>query len=130
MTKSKQPLDASPSSGSKEKKARIFYEHGRDALGLALSIAEIQEDKASRKVGKHHQPQAGKSRSKRKETGDKKKRLDETKAIIAKQRAQSKKGKARSRKESKNQLRRPDDSTVNVQGSVTDAAPRKRVSFA
>ncbi|KAF8842639.1 hypothetical protein BDN67DRAFT_965528 [Paxillus ammoniavirescens] len=130
MSKSKQPLDASPSSDLKEKKARIYYEHGKDALGLALSIAEMQEDKASRKAGKHHQPQAGKPRSKRKETGDKKKRLDETKAIIAKQRAQSKKGKARSRKQSKNQLRHPDNSTVNVQGSVTDIAPRKRVSFA
>ncbi|KIK93563.1 hypothetical protein PAXRUDRAFT_828838 [Paxillus rubicundulus Ve08.2h10] len=126
MTKSKQPLNASLSSGSKEKKAKIFYEHGTDALGLALSIAKMQEDKASRKAGKHHQPQAGKPRSKRKETGDKKKRLDETKAVIAKQRAQSKKGKARSRKESKNQLRHPADSIANVQGS----APRKRVSFA
>ncbi|KAF9228969.1 hypothetical protein BS17DRAFT_772826 [Gyrodon lividus] len=131
MTKPKQPLDASPSSGLKEKKAKIFYEHGKDALGLALSIAEMQEDKRMQKSERHHKPQAGKPRSQRKDhTNDKRKQLDETKATIAKQRAQSKKLKAKSRKESQNRLRHRNDSKVNMQGSATDNAPRKRVSFA
>ncbi|KAF9239087.1 hypothetical protein BU15DRAFT_74777 [Melanogaster broomeanus] len=131
MTKSKQPLHALPSSGIKEKKPKIFYEHGKDALGLALSITSMQEDKVLRKVEKHHQPQAGKPRSERKvRATDTTKRLAETKAMITKQRAQSKKEKAKSRKESKVRLRPRDDTTVEPQGSVTDTAPRKRVSFA
>ncbi|KIJ63390.1 hypothetical protein HYDPIDRAFT_29638 [Hydnomerulius pinastri MD-312] len=131
MTKSKQLPGALPSSGLKEKKTKIFYEHGKDGLGLALSIAEMQEDKALRKAEKHHQPQAGKPRSVRRDrASDKRKRLDETKALIAKQRAQSKKQKVGSHRESRDQLQRRDHSKINIQGAAKDPAPRKTVSFA
>lgn len=78
MTESNQ-ICAVPLSVSKEKKGKIFYEHGKvsraskhppflmtgacslpcsqDALELALSVANIQEDKALRKAEKHRQPQ-------------------------------------------------------------------------
>ncbi|KAH7890123.1 hypothetical protein F5I97DRAFT_1850328 [Phlebopus sp. FC_14] len=130
MTKSKHRLDASPPSKLKERKSKIFYEHGKDGLDLALSIAKMQEDKALQKMNKYHQQQDGKPRSERRDrVGDKKKRLDDTKAMIAKQRAQSKKEKAKSRKESKKQLGRREDPSSNTSGSVKDSAPRKRVSF-
>ena len=77
MTESHQ-TSAVPLSVSKEKKTKIFYEHGKvsraieaptpflmteslpcsqDALALALSVANMQEEKSLRKAEKHHQPQ-------------------------------------------------------------------------
>ncbi|KAF8548483.1 hypothetical protein OG21DRAFT_1606912 [Imleria badia] len=132
MTESNQ-TSAVPLSVSKEKKAKIFYEYGKDALELALSVANMQEEKALRKAEKQHQPQVGKSRAERKDRNrarDKRKRLEEAKAMITKRRADTKKEKGKSRKESKSRLRQHDDVKITAPEDTTSAAPRKRVSFA
>ncbi|KAG8217157.1 hypothetical protein J3R82DRAFT_5216 [Butyriboletus roseoflavus] len=53
MTESNQTPTV-PLSVSKENKRKNFYEHGKDALGLALSVAKMQEENALRKAEKHH----------------------------------------------------------------------------
>ncbi|KAL4065071.1 hypothetical protein J3A83DRAFT_4264145 [Scleroderma citrinum] len=107
-----------------EKKRKIYYDHGKDGLGLALSIAETEEERVSRRVEKHRQMQAPRSGDHdRTRTGDKRNRLEETKAMIAKQRARAKKEKAKSRKD------RPKGRNDHVSASKP-AATRKRVSFA
>ncbi|KAH0830217.1 hypothetical protein J3R83DRAFT_1574, partial [Lanmaoa asiatica] len=132
MTESNQTSTV-PLSVSKEKKAKIFFEHGKDALGLALSVASMQEEKALRKAEKHHQPQVGKSRALRNDrdrASDRRKQLEEAKVMIAKRRAEAKKKKTRSRKESKSRLRQRDNAKITAPEDTTRAAPRKRVSFA
>ncbi|KAI9570813.1 hypothetical protein HD554DRAFT_2081396 [Boletus coccyginus] len=131
MTESNQTSTV-PSSASK-KKTKIFYDHGKDALALALSVANMQEDKALRKAEKHHQPQVGKSLIRRKDrdrVSDKRKRLEETKVMIAERRAEAKKEKAKSRKESKGRLRQRDGAKTSTVDNTPGPGPRKRVSFA
>jgi len=122
------------SSNSKEKeKRKVFHDHGKDSLELAISIGKAQEDKALLKAGKHHQPQAGQPRvrserthTQRKSGTKQKTKLEEVKATIANQRARLKRVKAKLRKErpvcAVNQISGPS-------GNAQDRAPRKRVSF-
>ncbi|KAI6027190.1 hypothetical protein EDC04DRAFT_169486 [Pisolithus marmoratus] len=115
----------------KEKKAKNFYEHGVDGLNLALSIADTEEGKALRKVDKHRQTQEPTSRSgyRHRTRTDKKSRL-KAKAMIAQQRALSKKEKAKSRKErSKWDGARASTARVTAP-EPSGATPRKKVTFA
>ncbi|KIO00780.1 hypothetical protein M404DRAFT_752071 [Pisolithus tinctorius Marx 270] len=113
----------------KGKRAKTFYEHGMDGLSLALSIADTEEGKALRKVDKHRQTQEPTSRSGRQHRrNDKKSRL--AKAMIAQQRARSKKEKGRSRKErSKWDEARASTARVAIPGP-SGTTPRKKVTFA
>ncbi|KAF8126632.1 hypothetical protein EV363DRAFT_1432606 [Boletus edulis] len=133
MTESNQPSTV-PVSVSKENKAKKFYEHGKDALGLALSVANMQEEKTLRKVERHHQPQVGKPRPERNNRGrarDRTKRLEEVKVMITERRADVKKEKAKSRKEPKGRVQQRHNAKITTpEDSSTSAAPRKRVSFA
>lgn len=125
MQKSRKPLE-------KEKKAKIFYEHGMDGLNLALSIADTEEGKALRKADKHRQTQEPTSRSgyQHRTRTDKKSRLEKAKAMIAQQRALSKKEKAKSRKErSKWDGARASTARVTIP-EPSGATPRKKVTFA
>ncbi|KAL4075222.1 hypothetical protein V8B97DRAFT_2004754 [Scleroderma yunnanense] len=117
-----------------EKKRKIYYDHGKDGLGLALSIAETEEERVSRRVEKHRQMQVVPARSGQHCEGTSIRRprshphglgyiKEETKAMIAKQRARAKKEKAKSRKD------RPKGRNDHVSASKP-AATRKRVSFA
>ncbi|KAH7924073.1 hypothetical protein BV22DRAFT_1013980 [Leucogyrophana mollusca] len=113
----------------KEKKRKNFYEHGKDGLELAISIGACQEDKALRKAEKHHQPQPGQPRSDRRDGNSRpKNKLKETKAIIASQRAQSKREKAKSRKDGASA--RLDQPLTATPDTVKKLPARKKVSFA
>ncbi|KAG1731204.1 uncharacterized protein EDB91DRAFT_1252267 [Suillus paluster] len=128
MTRSGPPVVISPSSTLKEKKRKVFYEHGKDSVELAVSIGKTQEDKALLKAEKHHQPQAGQPRSKRTHQKSRtKKKLEEVKATIVSQRARLKREKVKMRKE------RPERAVYqksSPSSNAQDRAPRKRVSFA
>ncbi|KAG0701581.1 hypothetical protein DFH29DRAFT_925994 [Suillus ampliporus] len=128
MTRSGPPVVTPPSTLPKEKKRKVFYEHGKDSLELAVSIGKTQEDKALLKAEKHHQPQAGQPRSERTHQKSRtKKKLEEVKATIASQRARLKREKVKMRKE------RPERAVhqkSSPSGNAQDRAPRKRVSFA
>ncbi|KAG2108023.1 uncharacterized protein F5147DRAFT_837215 [Suillus discolor] len=125
MTKSGPPVVTPPLSTLKEKKRKVFYEHGKDSLDLAVSIGNSQEDKALLKAGRHHQPQAGQPRSGRiHQKSRTKKKLEEVKATIAIQRARLKREKVKMRKE------RPGPADHQKSSPAQDRAPRKRVSFA
>ncbi|KAG6334030.1 hypothetical protein ID866_5061 [Astraeus odoratus] len=118
------------SSDTKEKKEKIFYEHGKDGLSLALSIAETEEDKALRKTEKNRRVQEHRYGRHDRASG-KKNRLEETKAMIAKQRVRAKKEKAKSRKGQLKQEECGRASTSKRAVAETAATtPRKRVSFA
>ncbi|KAG2360482.1 hypothetical protein BDR07DRAFT_142636 [Suillus spraguei] len=128
MTRSGPPIVTPPLSTLKQKKRKVFYEHGKDSLELAVSIGKTQEDKALLKAERHHQPQAGQPRSERTyQKSRTKKKLEEVKATIASQRARLKREKAKMRKE------RP-GAAVHQKSSPSsnaqDRAARKRVSFA
>ncbi|KAJ8595830.1 hypothetical protein M405DRAFT_806434 [Rhizopogon salebrosus TDB-379] len=125
MTRSGPPV-VTPSSNLKEKKRKVFHEHGKDSLELAVSIGKAQENKALLKAEKHHQPQAGQPRSERtlRKSGTNKK-LEEVKATIASQRARLKREKAKTRKRPVCAVHQKSDPSSNAQ----DHAPRKRVTF-
>ncbi|KAG2040324.1 hypothetical protein BDR03DRAFT_949641 [Suillus americanus] len=127
MTKSGPPVVTPPLSTLKEnlKKRKVFYEHGKDSLELAVSIGKIQEDKALLKAERHHQPQVGQPRSERTHQKSRtKKKLEEVKATIANQRARLKREKIKKRKE------RPVPAVHQKSSNAQDRVPRKRVSFA
>ncbi|OJA19155.1 hypothetical protein AZE42_05383 [Rhizopogon vesiculosus] len=131
MTRSGPPVVTQSSNSKEKEKRKVFHDHGKDSLELAISIGKAQEDKALLKAGKHHQPQAGQPGSERRctqrKSGTKQKtKLEEVKATIANQRARLKRVKARSRKE------RPVcavDQISDPSSNAQDRAPRKRVSF-
>ncbi|KAG1865412.1 hypothetical protein F4604DRAFT_1683192 [Suillus subluteus] len=135
MTESGPPVVTPPLSTLKQKKRKVFYEHGKDSLELAVSIGKTQEDKALLKAERHHQPQVGWSapiraytskKQDKKEIG-KSSKTEEVKATIANQRARLKREKIKKRKE------RPVPAVhqkSSPSSNAQDRAPRKRVSFA
>lgn len=128
MTRSEPPVVTTPLSTLKQKKRKVFHEHGKDSLELAVSIGKTQEDKALLKAERHHQPQAGQPRSERKHHKSRtNKKLEEVKATIASQRARLKREKVKMRKA------RPVPAVhqkSSPSSNAQDRAPRKRVSFA
>ncbi|KAH7911106.1 hypothetical protein BJ138DRAFT_1113486 [Hygrophoropsis aurantiaca] len=130
MTRSGQPFKATTGPPIlKEKKRKNFYEHGKDALELAMTVGACQEDKSLRKAEKHHQPQPGQPRSDRKDVKSRQKnKLKETKAIIASSRARSKREKAKLRKDTPGgQVDRRGTAAPDV---AEKSSTRKKVSFA
>ncbi|KAF7353899.1 hypothetical protein MVEN_01075800 [Mycena venus] len=111
--------------GGKGKQPKRFLDHSA-ALGLAESIADIQEHKSHIKVEKHQLAQIGQSRPERSpRISESKAKLKETKALIAAQRSESKKARTKRRKSlNKSTLALPRDA------SAAPLAKKKRVSFA
>ncbi|EDR10730.1 uncharacterized protein LACBIDRAFT_324587 [Laccaria bicolor S238N-H82] len=120
---------------ARRKKGKHFLAKN-EALELAASIAGAQEQKALRKAEKHHQAQPH-----HRNTDDEKPRLSnsklkikETKALLAAQRARSKKDKAKKRKRrSQDATFPPDDNDGHARVgllSATTKPARKKVSFA
>ncbi|KAG2126817.1 hypothetical protein DEU56DRAFT_742766 [Suillus clintonianus] len=128
MTRSGPTAVTPPLSTSKQKTRKVFYEHGKDSLELAVSIGKTQEDKALLKAEKHHQPQAGQPRSERTHQKSRtKKKLEEVKATIVSQRARLKREKVKMRKD---RPARAVHQKSSPSSNAQDRAPRKRVSFA
>ncbi|KAL1706311.1 cytochrome P450 [Schizophyllum commune] len=120
------PRTEPPSAGRTRKR---FLADGNDAVALAASIAEAQEEKAHEKI-KHHQEvsEAGQESSKAPRSKSKsasRVRLKEKKAALLAQRAQTKKKRTKRKK----QRSQPDGSDAPVPSGVSGGAteaPRKR----
>ncbi|KAL1691616.1 cytochrome P450 [Schizophyllum commune] len=120
------PRTEPPSAGRTRKR---FLADGNDAVALAASIAEAQEEKAHEKI-KHHQEvsEAGQGPSKAPRSKSKsasRVRLKEKKAALLAQRAQTKKKRTKRKK----QRSQPDGSDAPVPSGVSGGAteaPRKR----
>jgi len=113
----------------KGKQPKRFLEKN-DALELAATIADIQEEKARDWVEKHHATQIGKPKVDTKpKVSASKLRLKEAKARLATQQTLAKKDKARARKQ---QNMAVNEAAVPHEGEKIEkmARPRKRVSFA
>ncbi|KAF8209323.1 hypothetical protein K438DRAFT_1810842 [Mycena galopus ATCC 62051] len=111
--------------GGQGKQPKRFLDQSA-ALGLAESIAGIQERKSQIKVEKKHQlAQVGQSRPERSpRISESKTKLKETKALIAAQRSESKKARNKRRKG-------PKQPPPALHGDVSAPGPvKKSVSFA
>jgi len=102
------------------KKSKHFLEQ-KEALELATSIGEVQEVKALTKAEKHHQAQPGHPRPERiPKVSMSKRKIKDTKALIAARRARSKKDRAKSRRVT---------SGGTLEQKPAQATSRKSVSF-
>ncbi|THV06876.1 hypothetical protein K435DRAFT_960139 [Dendrothele bispora CBS 962.96] len=81
---------ANPAIGTKGKRRKHFLEQN-DAMQLANSIANVQEEKAMERAEKRHQERAESTKSKSPRKSASKTRLLEIKAQIASDRAKKKK---------------------------------------
>ncbi|TFK65174.1 hypothetical protein BDN72DRAFT_845882 [Pluteus cervinus] len=126
-------IPRSPTDSEAAAPARRKHKHFLDkneALTLATSIAGVHEQKAIRKV-QSHQAQLDHREDRPTRISSSKKKLKETKALLAAQRAQAKKRRNQERK----QKPKPQDETPTMSrgGAAPDPAPekpRKRVAFA
>ncbi|KAJ7310597.1 hypothetical protein DFH08DRAFT_898570 [Mycena albidolilacea] len=108
--------------GGKGKQPKRFLDQSA-ALGLAESIAGIQEQKSQIKTEKHQVAQIGQPRPERSpRISESKAKLKETKALLAAQRSESKKARNKRRKGLK--------LSSSTDASSMPPAAKKSVSFA
>ncbi|KIJ98042.1 hypothetical protein K443DRAFT_681091 [Laccaria amethystina LaAM-08-1] len=126
---------ASKAAPARRKKGKHFLAKN-EALELAVSIAGVQEQKALGKAEKHHQAQPCQRNidNDKPRLSNSKLKIKETKALLAAQRARSKKDKAKKRKRlSQDATSPPNDGDGHAHVgllSPTTKPARKKVSFA